>query len=176
MKFEKIFTRISPEELTDNVFRLVGKDFPVVTGGNKDHYNAMLASGGGMGMLFMKPTTWCIFPENRYTLEIIEQEKTYTLSYFSEQYREQIFFLGKNSGRDSNKMKEVVLKAISTPCGNMTFQEARLVIECRLTQGTIARPEDFYDQEAKDLTIQAYNEIGCYRKFVFGEITDVWIK
>jgi len=67
----------------------------------------MTASGGGLGMLFKKPTTWYILQATCYTLELIEKEQTYTMSYFPNEYKEQILFSGSKSGRDSEKMKEV---------------------------------------------------------------------
>ena len=176
MEFDQLFKQISPEEISDNVFTLVGKDFTVITAGKEDHYNSMTASGGGMGMLFKKPTTWCILQANRYTLEMIQKEQTYTLSYFPHEYKEQILFLGSKSGRDSDKMKEVELTSVQTPSGNMSFKEARLIIECQLTQITTPNPGDFYTQEAKDYINEAYKDESEYRKYVFGEITHVWIK
>ncbi|MDR1912571.1 MAG: hypothetical protein LBQ52_09560 [Helicobacteraceae bacterium] len=175
MEFEQIFKQISPEEIEDNVFTLVGKDFPVITAGKRENYNSMTASGGGMGMLFMKPVTWCIFPSNRYTLEIIKKERTYTLSYFPNVYKKQVLFLGSKSGRDSEKMKEVELTSVQTPLGNISFKEAKLIIECKLTQATLALPDDFYEQEAKDYINEAYKEAKVYRQYVFGEIASVWV-
>ena len=35
---------------------------------------------------------------------------------------------------------------------------------------------DFYTQEAKDYLTEAYKDESEYRKYVFGEITHVWIK
>ena len=175
--FEQLFTQISPEEICDNVFTLVGKIFPVITAGRDDHYNSMTGSGGGLGMLMKKPTTWCILQANRYTLEMIQKEHTYTLSYFPSEYKKQVFFLGSASGRDSEKMKDVALTSIHTPSGNISFKEARLIFECTLTQlTTIADPNDFYTQEAKDYLNEAYKEPRDYRKYVFGEITHVWVK
>ena len=171
-----MFKQISPEEIRDDVFTLTGRIFPVVTAGKKDNYNSMTASGGGMGMIFMKPATWCIFPENRYTLEIIKKEQAYTLSYFPDEYREQVLFLGSKSGRDSDKMKEVKLTGIQTPSGNMSFKEARLIIECKLAQVTTPSPDDFYTQEARDYIDEAYQKAKVYRQYVFGEITHVWMK
>ena len=175
MNFDQLFKRISPEEICDNVFTLVGKVFPVITAGKDDHYNSMTASGGGMGMLFKKPTTWCILQANRYTLEMIQKEQTYTLSYFPNEYMKQILFLGSKSGRNSEKMKEVELTSIQTPSGDMSFKEARLIIECKLTEITTPNPNDFYTQEAKDAINEAYKEESDYRKYVFGEITHVWV-
>ena len=176
MHFDQLFTHISPEEICDNVFTLTGKVFPVITAGKEDQYNSMTASGGGFGLLFMKPTTWCILREDRYTLEIIQKEQTYTMSYFPHEYKEQVLFLGSKSGRDSEKMKEVALTSVQTPSGDMSFKEARLIIECKLTQLTTANPADFYPQETKDLINKAFKEANVYRKYVFGEITHVWVK
>jgi flavin reductase (DIM6/NTAB) family NADH-FMN oxidoreductase RutF len=174
--FDQLFKQISPEEISDSVFTFVGKDFTVITSGKKSHYNSMTASGGGLGLLFMKPATWCILRADRYTLEMIQKEQTYTMSYFTNEYKKQILFLGSESGRDSEKMKEVELTGIQTPSGNITFKEARLIIECKLTALTTANPDDFYTQETKDYINEAYKEANQYRKLVFGEITHVWLK
>jgi len=58
----------------------------------------------------------------------------------------------------------------------MTFKEARLIIECNLTQITAPDLNDFYSQEAKDYVNEVYNDPKEHRKFVFGEITHVWVK
>jgi flavin reductase (DIM6/NTAB) family NADH-FMN oxidoreductase RutF len=175
MNFKELFKQISPEEISDNVFILVGKIFPVVTVGNKEFYNSMTASGGGMVTLFRKPATMCMFPQKRYTLELIKKWQTYTLSYFPDEYRKQVMFLGNKSGRDSDKMKEVELQAIQTPCGNMTFKEAKLVVECKLMQISTPNIDDFYTQEAKDYLSEAYQDADEIRQYVFGEITNVWV-
>jgi flavin reductase (DIM6/NTAB) family NADH-FMN oxidoreductase RutF len=176
MNFDQLFKQISPEEISDNVFTLAGKVLPVITAGKENHYNSMLGSGGGFGLFFKKPTTWCLIKSTRYTLELIQKERTYTMSYFPDEYREQIFFLGSKSGRDSEKMKEVKLTSVQTPSGDISFKEAGLIIECKLTALIIAGLNDFCTQEAKDFIIKANNEENSHRKLVFGEITRVWVK
>jgi flavin reductase (DIM6/NTAB) family NADH-FMN oxidoreductase RutF len=176
LNFEQLFKQISPEEISDDVFTLVGKVFPVITAGKKDYFNSMTASGGGMGILFRKPTTWCILQTGRYTLELMQKEQTYTLSYFPDEYKKQVMFLGSKSGRDSEKMKEVELTSVQTPSGNMTFKEARLIIDCNLTQITAPDLNDFYSQEAREYVNEVYHDPKEFRKFVFGEITHVWVK
>ncbi len=176
MTFDQLFKQISPEEISDNVFKLVGKDFYAITAGKENHYNSMIGSGGGLAVLFKKPTIWCIIRADRYTLELIEKERTYTLSYFPNEYRAQMLFLGSKSGRDSKKMKEVKLTSVLTPSGDMSFKEARLIFECKLTQLTTPSPNEFCTQEARDYVNDAYKEETHYRKYVFGEITHVWIK
>lgn len=73
-------------------------------------------------------------------------------------------------------MKEVRLTGIQTPSGNMSYSEARLIVECKLTQATTPNPDDFCTQEAKDYLAQAYKSVSDYRKYVFGEIACVWVK
>lgn len=176
MNFEQLFKQISPEEMSDNVFTLVGKILPVITAGKGDDYNSMTASGGGMGLLFKKPTTWCVLQSKRYTLELIEREQTYTISYFPHEYKKQVHFLGSKSGRDSEKMKEVELTRIQTPSENISYKEAGLILECKLTQITTPAPNDFCTQEAKDYINEVYKDPNEIRKYVYGEITHVWVK
>ena len=176
LNFTQLFKEISPEDISDDIFTLVGKIYPVITVINENKYNSMTASGGGMGLLFKKPSTWCVFPTGRYTLELIQKEKAYTLSYFPDEYKEQVLFLGSKSGRDSAKMTEVKLVGIQTPSGNMSFMEARLVIECKLTQITTPNINDFYSQEDKNYLQDVYKDPNEIRKYVFGEITHVWEK
>jgi flavin reductase (DIM6/NTAB) family NADH-FMN oxidoreductase RutF len=176
MNFDELFTGISPEEITDNIFKLVGKDYTVVTSGKESHFNSMTASWGGVGILFNRPVAWGMLRANRYTLEIIKKEHTYTLSYFPDEYREQVLFFGSKSGRNTDKMKETALTPIQTPGGNMTYREARLVLECKILELTTVSPDDYYTQEAKDFVVEGYNDAKEYHKLLFGEITNVWIK
>ena len=178
MNFDQIFKQISPVELCDNfnVFTLVGTDFYAITSGNENHHNSMVGSGGGFGLLFKKPTTWCLLRQDRYTLEIIKKEQTFTLSYFQNEYKERMLFLGSKSGRNSEKMNEVELTSIQTPSGCMTFKESSLIIECMLTAITTPCSSDFYSQESKEYIDEAYKDANEYRKLVFGEITHVWVK
>lgn len=62
------------------------------------------------------------------------------------------------------------------PDKDISFQEAKLIIQCKLTQITTPNPKDFYADESKKYIEEAYKDSTNYRKFVFGEITHVWIK
>jgi hypothetical protein len=61
----------NPKELTFKLGRdtRFSHDFFVVTAGKADNYNSMVGSGGGFGVLFGKPTAWCILLGTRHTLE-----------------------------------------------------------------------------------------------------------
>jgi hypothetical protein len=41
---------IKPEEIEDNVFKLIGAEWMLVTAGKKESFNMMTASWGGLGV------------------------------------------------------------------------------------------------------------------------------
>ena len=174
--FDELFKPIDAAEISESVFKLVGSDFTVITSGTEADYNSMIASWGGMGILFNKPATWCFLRANRYTLEYIRKEQTYTLAYFDEPYKDKIMIFGTKSGRNTDKMKEHELTAVQTPQGSIAYKEAKLIIECKITQLTTVSPKDFYTQEGKDFITEAYKEAKDYHKLLLGEITGVWEK
>lgn len=174
--FNDLFKEVEPTEIPGNVFTLVSKDFTVLTGGTPELYNSMVAGWGGWGTLFDKPATWCFLRANRYTLELIRKDHVYSMSYFDNEYKEDIMKFGTQSGRDTQKMKETQLTAVQTPAGSMTYKEAKLIIECRLFEVTTVSPDDFQTEEARKFIVDAHTEAGEYHKMVFGEITKVWVR
>ena len=174
--FDELFISIEPTKITDNVFKLVGEDYTVITGGKVDSYNSMTASFGGWGQLFDYATTWCFLRANRYTLEYIKEKKTYTMSYFADQYKDQVLYFGSQTGRGTDKMKNSILTAVETPLGNMTYKEARLILECEVIEITTVNPNDFYSERGKQFVEEAYKEARDYHKLVFGKITKVWVR
>ena len=125
------FTAIKPTEITDNVFKLLDKDWMLVTAGTPDHYNTMTASWGHMGIMWNLPVAIAWIRPQRYTYEFTEQYSHFTLSFFTKEYRKALQFCGSRSGRDYDKAAETGLTPVSTENGNVFFQEARLVMECR---------------------------------------------
>lgn len=176
MSFNKIFKQISQDEIQESVFKLLGKDFFIIAVGDNTKYNAMIGSGGYFGVLMGKPTTVCYVRGDRYTLEIIKKTKKYTLTFLRDEDKPKMFFFGKTSGREMNKMNGHELVACETPNGVVSFEEAKLIVECKLVQLTTARPDDFVDKEAKGYAMQAYEEDKVYRELMFGEISNVWVR
>ena len=66
------FKEIKPEEIKDNPFKLIGKDWMLVTAGNKDKCNTMTASWGAVGIMWGKPSVTCYIRQSRYTKEFLE--------------------------------------------------------------------------------------------------------
>lgn len=122
---------IKPEEIDQNVFKLIGTDWMLITAGKIDSFNMMTASWGFMGVLWHRNVAVCFIRPQRYTYGFANDSDGYTLSFFNEEYRDVLNLCGKKSGRDIDKVKETGLTPFSTKSGNVAFEEARMVLDCR---------------------------------------------
>ncbi len=174
--FNDLFTAVPDAEIMDYIYKYVGRGNTVLTSGNSSDYNSMVAGWGGPGTMLGQPVTWCFLRANRYTLEYIRKEQKYTMSYFSQQYTDQVLFLGSKTGKGTEKMKESTLTAVATPTGQMSYKEAEIIIECDLSEITSVTPDDFYTQAGKDFVLEGFADAKDYHKMVFGGVTKVWIK
>ncbi len=163
------FTSIKPETLTDNVFKLLDKDWMLITAGSLDHYNTMTASWGHMGIMWNLPVAIIWIRPQRYTFEFAEKYSHCTLSFFTEEYRNALQFCGSRSGRDHDKAAETRLSPLATEHGNVFFQEARLVMECRKLYADDLKTKNFLDPE---IASKHYPKKDFHR-FYMGEITNV---
>lgn len=116
---------------SENAFDLIGKEWMLVTAGNKEKFNTMTASWGGIGWLWNRPVAFVFIRPERYTHDFIEREGRLTLSFYKEEFRSILQFCGTKSGRDVDKVKETGLKPVALDSGAMTFSEARLTLDCR---------------------------------------------
>jgi len=174
--FEALFKTLDAQAIPSDVFTLISKDCAVITAGTPERYNSMVAGWGGWGVLFSKPSAFLMLRSNRYTLELMRKEQRYTMTFFDDTYKDDFMLFGQSSGRDGDdKMRNTRLTAVQTPSGNMTFKEAKLIIECKLVQITTVSPNDFFTEESKTFIDKAYAETHDYHKLVFGEITNVWM-
>ena len=58
----------------ENAFDLIGKEWMLVTAGNKEKFNTMTASWGGIGWLWNRPVAFVFIRPERYTHDFIERE------------------------------------------------------------------------------------------------------
>jgi flavin reductase (DIM6/NTAB) family NADH-FMN oxidoreductase RutF len=163
------FTTIQASEITDNVFKLLDKDWMLITAGHLEHYNTMTASWGHMGIMWNLPVAMAWVRPQRYTFEFTEQYSDFTLSFFSEEHRKALQFCGSRSGRDFDKAAETGLTPVATEAGNVFFQEARLVMECRKIYSDDLKKEQFILPEVA----QKHYAKGDFHRFYMGEIMNV---
>ena len=91
-------------ELNVNCFGIFNDVWALLTAGNKESYNTMTISWGGLGTLWSKPTATVYVKPVRYTYKFMEANDYFTISFFSEKYRDALTLLGTKSGKDGDKV------------------------------------------------------------------------
>lgn len=162
---ENSFTEIEPEMIADNIFRMIGSDWMLITAGTPDSFNTMTANWGGLGYLWNKNVSYCFIRHQRYTFEFMERSAAYTLSFFDEKHRKALEFCGAKSGKDVDKVKETGLTPVFDPSGGIYFGEARLVIECNKIYSQDIDPANMVDK-----TINLFYPHKDYHRLYIGEV------
>jgi flavin reductase (DIM6/NTAB) family NADH-FMN oxidoreductase RutF len=166
------FKSISPYDLQDNIFKLIDKDWMLLTAGTADHFNTMTASWGHLGIMWNMPTAIAYIRPQRHTFGFANENDYYTLCFFEKKYRKVLQFCGTKSGRDYDKVKETGLTPMVTENGNVYFQEARLVLECEKIYQDDLKKENFLLPEVAEKNYPK----GDFHRFYMGKIVGALIK
>lgn len=167
---EDRFKLINPEEIKDNVFKLIGSDWMLITAGTIGNCNTMTASWGGMGVLWGYKVAFCFVRPDRYTYRFMEDNDKFTLSFFDEKYKDSLQFCGSHSGRNIDKIKSCGFTAIEKD-GTVSFNEARLVLICNKIYHKDFDPANFLITEIGE----NYPKNDYHRMYI-GKIDAVLIK
>ena len=96
---------VAPEDFDQSVFRLIGKEWMLVTAKNQEgKVNTMTASWGGLGVMWGKNVAVTVLRPQRYTKEFIDQSESFTLSFYDDTFKKDLSYLGSVSGRDEDKI------------------------------------------------------------------------
>lgn len=166
--------KISVSELKDNMFDAIGKEWMLVTAGTPEKFNMMTASWGGTGILWGKPVAFIFIRPERYTYGFIEKGDTLTLSFLGEAHRDIHKICGSQSGRDIDKVAASGLKPYVTENGNIAYEQARLILECKKLYADFIDADNFVD---KLLISRWYGEgHGGFHKMYILEIQNVFVE
>ncbi|MBS5978965.1 DUF4468 domain-containing protein [Dysgonomonas sp. Marseille-Q5470] len=165
------FRQITPDKIPGNIIKLLG-DWTLITSGTADQMNVMTASWGGLGTFWEKPVSFCFLNPSRYSVQTMDKGETYTISFYTEAYKDALRYCGSVSGRNTDKIKGSGLTPIKTPSGATAFAEAWMIFECKKIVVQPITPEAVVD---KSLPNKDWSKSG-YHKMYIGEILNVWIK
>jgi flavin reductase (DIM6/NTAB) family NADH-FMN oxidoreductase RutF len=141
------FTEIEIKSLQDNVFKLLDNDWMLITAGKKDACNLMTASWGTFGILWNKPVATIFIRPHRHTLKFVQENSFFTLSFFPHHCRHILNYCGQHSGQTVDKIKETGLIPMETETGNVGFEQARLIIECKKLYSDELKSDKFINLE-----------------------------
>jgi flavin reductase (DIM6/NTAB) family NADH-FMN oxidoreductase RutF len=125
-----MFKEIIPEQLRKNPFQAIGKEWMLVTAGDKSSVNTMTASWGGLGVMYGKNVAFIVIRPQRYTKEFIDREETFSLSFLEKEYKKTLNYLGSVSGKQEDKIKNSGL-TLSYSEDTPYFKEASYVLICK---------------------------------------------
>jgi flavin reductase (DIM6/NTAB) family NADH-FMN oxidoreductase RutF len=166
------FKPIAPTEINENIVKLTGGDWMVLTAGTEvAGFNSMTASWGLLGHIWQRPTAFIMIRPQRYTFEFAERNPTITISFFPEEFRAATTLIGTKSGRDGDKIKEAGLTPIETGLG-VAFKEAKLILAGKKIYADWIKEENFID---KEIVTDIY-PTKDFHKVYFLEVEKVWIK
>lgn len=138
------FTEIKTEELNENPFKLIGKDWMLITAKKDDKVNTMTASWGGLGVMWGKDVAYIVVRPQRYTKEFIDNSDTFSLTFFDDEYKKTLGYLGKVSGRDEDKISNSNL-TLNTCENTPYFEEGKVVLVCKKLYGQYLDPKCFLE-------------------------------
>jgi flavin reductase (DIM6/NTAB) family NADH-FMN oxidoreductase RutF len=163
------FQELDPLDLKEKTINLIGREWMLITAGDKNRFNPMTASWGGLGFLWARPVAFVFVRPQRYTFELIEASPAFTLTFFDAGHHNVLSYCGSYSGRDVDKVAETGLTPVVGSTGAVYFEEARLVLECHKLYAQDLQEANFVEHQ---LVEQHYAARDFHRLYV-GEIARV---
>ena len=154
-------------EFNTNIFEQYDKKWALLTAGDKDKFNTMTISWGGLGTLWNKPVATVYVRTSRYTNEFMKDNDYFTVSFYPEECKKTLGVLGSKSGRDMDKVHESGLTPKEVENG-ITFAEAEVTLVCRKLICQRLEPENMIPEIAK----QFYENEAQHEMYV-GEVVEI---
>ena len=141
MAFEKTtyeqVTKINSDKLMN--------DWMLITAGDEKGFNTMLASWGGIGVIWGGPVAFIFVRESRYTKKFIDENERFSLTFFTDEYKDGLSLCGTVSGRDRDKVNEAGLTPVYDS-GTTYFSQASIVFTCKKLSATLIDTNDILDK------------------------------
>ena len=157
------FEEIECKALADNVFQLLDDEWMLITAGKFESFNTMTASWGSFGILWHKPIATIFVRPHRYTLQFLEKESHFSLSFFGDQYKNELNFCGQNTGKNVDKVAETGLLPFELPSGVVAFEQARMVLDCKKLYVADLKGDHFLE---KDIIHREYPGKDYHRMYI----------
>lgn len=165
------YKEINPVDLNENTFKMIGKDYMLITAENEGKVNTMTASWGGLGVLWNMDVVFIFLRPQRYTKEFIDATDSFSLTFYDDSYKKTLGYLGSVSGRDEDKISNSNL-TIGFDGETPYFKEAEKVIICKKLFAQDLKEESFLD---KNILNKDYPNKDFHTLYV-GKIEKILIK
>ena len=170
------------QEKEYKIFEMFKKQWALVTAGNIENHNNCTIGWGSMGTLWSRgklgaTMTVYVHPA-RHTFNYLINNDTFTVSFYDEEYKNQLNYLGSHSGKDEDKISAVGFTPVKVQ-DTVTFKEAKCTFVCKkLYQHEFKKenlaPEiqDYYISRPSAFPLDENGEWHAHYEFI-GEIIEV---
>lgn len=171
METLKDYADLDPYKINENIFNLLDNKWMLITAGTKEHFNMMTASWGGIGVLWNKAVVTLFIRPQRYTHKFVEENASFNICFFNQEYKSALNYCGTKSGRDFDKVKETGLTPVLTPNNSITFKEAYLSIDCVKLYSDDLKSPNFIDKSLIDKIYPSKD----FHRFYIGKIIGCYL-
>ncbi len=142
------FKELDLSFFSENVFKIIGSDWMLITAEKNGRVNTMTASWGGLGVMWNKNVAFTVIRPQRYTKEFVDGAEKFSLSFLGASFKKELAYLGRVSGRDVNKIAEAGL-TVGRDGFVPYFREADKVLICRKMYVQEMESGCFLDKDAE---------------------------
>ena len=167
----KGFVKTEPSELKFSPFESIGSNWMLIGASDGEHANAMTASWGAVGVMWAKNVFYCHIRPQRYTYELTEKSDIITLSVFGGEYKKELSYMGKESGRNTDKLANCGLSPV-VDGKKVYFEEAEYVFVGKKLYASDLDPAKFID----DSPIPRYYPASDFHRTYICEIIEAYKK
>ena len=117
------------------VFDLFSHQLALVTAGDMKRHNGCTVGWGSLGNIWSRDgsvgpiVTVYVYP-SRYTCGFLKENPTFAVSFFPQEYRKALGYMGSHSGRDGDKEAAAGLTPVAMG-DSVAYKEANLVFLCK---------------------------------------------
>ena len=162
---------IDPFEFSVSPHYLFDRQMVLLTSGDftNGDFNCMTIGWGLFGTMWSVPAALVVVRPSRFTYEFMERFDNFTMTAFPKEFKRDVVYLGRHSGRDEDKLAKTKLTAIAADLvSSPTFAEAELSVECKKIYYSDYKPDHFLAP-----FIHKQYDGGDYHRLYYGEILQI---
>ena len=162
------FKEVNIRDIDKSAVKMISDEWALVTASADGAVNSMTVSWGGIGEIWGKDAVFIFIRPQRYTYELLEKTDVFSMSFFGGEYKKELAYFGRNSGRDGNKYEATGLTKINLD-GVECVEQAKINLVLKKLAFQDIDPKGFIDESIEG------NYNGDYHRVYIAEIVKTYI-
>ncbi len=162
------FKEVNIRDIDKSAVKMISDEWALVTASADGVTNSMTVSWGGIGEIWGKDVVYIFIRPQRYTYELLEKTDVFSMSFFGGEYKKELTYFGRNSGRDVNKYEATGFSTVTLGSAECV-EQAKVNLVCRKLAYQDIDPKGFIDESIEN------NYNGDYHRVYIAEIVKTYI-